>query len=360
MDGFPAEFNWAGGDKMLIREFTYGPGGVLKSGYMFKGKEVELSMGPFDRSTWVEVPLIKGRTVSETWDAFKATAAKHDGVHDYQYNASDRDIGKFNSNSAWRSLLEENGYDHRKFDPKGGGFKPGVRKRLPQQRTPEPDDTEPTPPMQGGRRPGRTGNLSPQPGDDRFSFADTPTDTVEDRSPIARPEAQSKDLPEGLPLALSERFDDSGSRFEAALRLGADGNLEAPAEGDALIELISKHAVPLTKPDMSGVFFALPLFDANGVFVEFETIRNAKGDQMEVDFLEATNRRRDGPFSAAVRAVAEGASSAQPAKEMQTVEATQPEEQTVAAGPAQPSMQTRPDQPTRPNDPTQPAGRERV
>ena len=183
----------------------------------------------------------------------------------------------------------------------------------------------------GGGRDGvfQTGQAAPD------AATDAPVDIT---SAVARPEAQSEVLPEGLPLALSERFDNSGSRFEAALRLGADGNLEAPAEGDALIELISKHAVPLTKPDMSGVFFALPLFDANGVFVEFETIRNAKGDQMEVDFLEATNRRPEGRFSAAARAVAEGASSQKPATQAQTADLTEAMEPTLPAGPAQPDV----------------------
>ncbi len=105
-----------------------------------------LGLGDEDRANWVEVPPIKGASALETWTRFKGTAAKYDQKFDYRFLPSGKPLKfgsaegqfyettpSFNSNSAWRQILEENGYDWEKYHPKEEFFEfsPGDGHRLP-------------------------------------------------------------------------------------------------------------------------------------------------------------------------------------------------------------------------------------
>ncbi len=104
------------------------------------------NLGEEDRSNWVEVPPLQGNTAQETWEKFSVVARRHD--EKFQYSALPSRIPKqlgssenqlyqthptYNSNSAWRALLEENGYDWKRYHPKEGSlqFSPGDGVPLP-------------------------------------------------------------------------------------------------------------------------------------------------------------------------------------------------------------------------------------
>ncbi len=105
-----------------------------------------LNLGDEDRTNWVEVPPLKGTNALRTWNKFKETARKYDMKFDYRFLPSgkiprlgDTDgqffetMPTYNSNSAWRTILEENGYDWKRYHPKEGTFSisPGDGHRLP-------------------------------------------------------------------------------------------------------------------------------------------------------------------------------------------------------------------------------------
>ena len=121
------------------------------------------------------------------------------------------------------------------------------------------------------------------------SDAGAPIDTAEDNSPEA--------LLEDLPQALTEWFDTSGARFEPALRLDAADGPGEPADPDTTIDLLAKYGVWLTNPDGTGIFLTLPRFNANHDVVDFEAVINAKGELLEIDGLEVTNRPMAGTRS---------------------------------------------------------------
>ncbi len=127
-------------------------------------------LGDEDRSNWVEIPPIDGKTPRETWVAMKVIAAKYTEKYEYFFAPSDETpktprlgdtegqlyetMPRYNSNSAWRTILEDLDYDYRDFHPKEGIFQvsPGDGHRLPPIKR--------TPP----RRPARDRSVTPQPG----------------------------------------------------------------------------------------------------------------------------------------------------------------------------------------------------
>ena len=334
----------------------------------------DVTAGGFNRSH----PSIS----NEHWDVFEMWTAEPKGTYERDPNGIDRLPGYYLDDTGLH-LEDMDGSFEKEFGPdvsKGIGEQNPFEDRENVEPPPHPGSNSSSPSGEEQRRPavdGKRGDVGgvlggvvqiAQAGSDVFSDAsgDFPSTgaplgalngNLREDLPEAQSEVLPEDLPDGLPedlpRALSEQFDASGARFEAALRLDADGNLEAPVEGDAYIDVIAKHGVWLTNRDATGVFLALPLFNAEGVFADIEAIRNAKGELYEVDALEATNRRWDGPFSAAVRAVAEGASSQQPGGEAQTgnlaevVEPTQPaklelpDEGNAPASQARPASQPR-------------------
>ncbi len=138
-------------------------------------------LGDEDRSNWVEVPSLKGRSALETWSRFKATADKYDEKFDYRFLPGGKALkfgspeGQFyetmpsyNSNTAWRQILEENGYDWERYHPKEGlfEFSPGDGSPLPSldQRRPGNARAPGRGPTRQGSRPNRAHGVS-GPGD---------------------------------------------------------------------------------------------------------------------------------------------------------------------------------------------------
>ncbi|MEQ8652372.1 MAG: hypothetical protein RIC87_07910 [Kiloniellales bacterium] len=106
-----------------------------------------LNLGDEDRKNWVEVPPLKGTNALKTWNKFKKTAEKYNSKYDYRFLPSGKTsrlgdthgqfyetMPTYNSNSAWRTILEDNGYDWERYHPKEGTFStsPGDGHRLPQ------------------------------------------------------------------------------------------------------------------------------------------------------------------------------------------------------------------------------------
>lgn len=94
---------------------------------------------------------MKGTNALKTWNKFKETAGKYDMKFEYRATPSGKvtkrtprlgdtenqlyeTMPTYNSNSAWRTILEENGYDWELYHPKEGTFEwsPGDGHRLPQ------------------------------------------------------------------------------------------------------------------------------------------------------------------------------------------------------------------------------------
>ncbi|RED44693.1 Hint domain-containing protein [Aestuariispira insulae] len=140
--GYPKHGVLMGGDNLMITEVFYDANGSYQSG-------VRLAMGPEDRSNWVEIPLNQGRNTEQTWNLFRGAAAKYSDKFDYQLtgpghsrvHTHGRDEqptftkAQYNSNTAYRTLLDEAGYkDYDKVHPDEGFFEssPGDQDRLPE------------------------------------------------------------------------------------------------------------------------------------------------------------------------------------------------------------------------------------
>ncbi|MEQ8653913.1 MAG: hypothetical protein RIC87_15725 [Kiloniellales bacterium] len=109
------------------------------------------NLGDEDRRNWVEVPPLKGTNALKIWNKLKETAKKYHMKFDYFLLPSGKipkriprlgdtegqfyeTMPTYNSNSAWRAILEENGYDWELYHPREGTFEwsPGDEHRLPQ------------------------------------------------------------------------------------------------------------------------------------------------------------------------------------------------------------------------------------
>lgn len=139
IDGHPENGQWYGGAKMQIQETSYDDRGNYVSG-----------LGPSfsdetDPSRFVEIPNLNGLSTEETWQNFLNTGAEHDLNHNYLFapngpahyidedGITDLVESSFNSNIAWATMLDENGYDPRDYHPEEGVFEtsPGDEFRLP-------------------------------------------------------------------------------------------------------------------------------------------------------------------------------------------------------------------------------------
>ncbi len=120
---------------IVRKEIHGGPGKSVMSGplaiaeysieYDPKGNRMQTipyKLGEVDRSNWVEVPAKKGLSVGQTWQQFVATAKKYDRKYEYLFAPNGKlpalgntdkafysSMPTYNSNSAWRTILEENG-----------------------------------------------------------------------------------------------------------------------------------------------------------------------------------------------------------------------------------------------------------
>lgn len=132
------------GGKLIIEE--------LSVDYDEKGERLNknpYNLGNEDRTNWVEIPATKGKTHLETWQAMKMVGLKYTGKYDYLFAPTSNTprtprlgdtegqffetMPTYNSNSAWRTILEEMQYDWEHYHPKEAAFEvsPGDSHRLP-------------------------------------------------------------------------------------------------------------------------------------------------------------------------------------------------------------------------------------
>ncbi len=129
----------------------------IQATYDEKGRRTNANpynLGDEDRTTWIEIPAKQGATVLETWEKLKMAGEQYNMRYDYRMLPSGKTprlgdtrgqfyetMPTYNSNSAWRTILEDNGYDWERYHPKEGTFSisPGDGHRLPPiNRTPPP------------------------------------------------------------------------------------------------------------------------------------------------------------------------------------------------------------------------------
>ncbi|MEO1191275.1 MAG: hypothetical protein AAFY02_05930 [Pseudomonadota bacterium] len=156
--GHPTDWILGGPMGVTVEEVTYTDGVRDRLSVGGPGEE--------DRSTWVELPPIKGLTVEQTWKRLARTAAKYDRKYEYRVlpSGSPQRLGSteqqfyesqptYNSNSLWRTILEDNGYDFKLYHPKESlfSFSPGDGYRLGDDKPPRSGATLLTRPMETRR-----------------------------------------------------------------------------------------------------------------------------------------------------------------------------------------------------------------